>query len=315
MRNLTGLATLFWALFLAPLAPQDQPAKNNEDKGAVRAQMHNVMYRFTPDIAVHIRNLGGQLVPTAGASLPSFDDNRSFLVRINAAEIAISQQALANTLNSYVFASKDAPLKNISVVIEKNRLKIRGKLHSKGDLAFEGEGQLSATDEGKVRLHVDKVRALHVPVKGLMDLLGIDLADLIKSGKVRGVEVDKDDVILDPAQILPPPHIVGRVTAVRLENGNVVQVFGEPGKYPWTRIPAQNYMAYRGNRLHFGKLTMDDADMILIDMDPADPFDFYQDRYREQLTAGYTKTTKDDGLRVFMPDYGKLRSAKSSSRK
>jgi hypothetical protein len=33
-------------------------------------------------------------------------------------------------------------------------------------------------------------------------------------------------------------------------------------------------MAYRGNRLRFGKLTMDDTDMIPIDMDLPDPFEF-----------------------------------------
>ena len=314
MRNPILLNVLFAAILLVPVASQDQPAKN-EERGAVRAQMHNVMYRFTPGIAVHIRNLGGELVPAAGASLPIFDDKQSFVVRIAAAEIAISRQALANTLNSYVFTAKDAPLKDISILIEKDRLKIKGKLHSKGDLGFEAEGQLSATGEGKIRLHVEKVRALHLPVKGLMDLLGIDVADLIKSGKVRGVEADKEDLILDPSQILPPPHIIGRVSSVRLEQDNVVQVFGEPAKYPWAHIPVQNYMVYRGNRLRFGKLTMDDTDIILIDMDPADPFDFYLDHYVEQLVAGYTKNTKDNGLRVFMPDYGKLHTSQRVGRR
>src|SRR5262249_27463044 len=160
-----------------------------------------------------------------------------------------SQQALANALNSHVFASRDAPLKDISIVIDKDRLKIKGKLPSKGDLGFEAEGRLSAADEGKIRLHVEKIHALHLPVKGLMDLIGVDLADLIKKGKVAGVQAEKDDLILDPSQILPPPRIEGRVTSVRLENGNIVQVFGDPVRYPWARVPAQNYMAYRGNRL------------------------------------------------------------------
>jgi len=191
------------------------------------------------------------------------------------------------------------------------RVKIKGKLPSKGDLGFEAEGRLSATDEGKIRLHVEKIHALHLPVKGLMDLIGVDLADLIKKGKVAGVQAEKDDLILDPSQILPPPRIEGRVTSVRLENGNIVQVFGDPARYPWARVPAQNYMAYRGNRLRFGKLTMDDTDMILIDMTPNDPFDFYLDHYIEQLTAGYTKNTTANGLRVFMPDYAKLHSSQT----
>jgi hypothetical protein len=49
--------------------------------------------------------------------------------------------------------------------------------------------------------------------------------------------------------------------------------------------------------------------MDLIDMEPRDPFDFFLDHYREQLSAGYTKITPQFGLRVYMRDYGKLRSA------
>ncbi|HLW52214.1 MAG TPA: hypothetical protein VKW06_05185 [Candidatus Angelobacter sp.] len=294
-------------------AAQNQPA-NDSERGAVHAQMRNVLYRFSPEIAVFIRRLGGELVPAGGASLPIFDDKRTFNLKIDAAEIAISTQALTSTLNSYVFTAKDAPLNDISVAIDKDRLQIKGKLHNKGDLGFECEGHLSATEQGKIRLHVEKIRALHLPVKGLMDLLGVDVADLIKTGKVRGVEVEKDDLILDPALILPPPHISGRVTSVRLENGNVVQVLGDPEKYPWEKVAEKNYMAYRGNRLRFGKLTMDNADMMLIDTTPADPFDFYLDHYVEQLVAGYTKNTPQNGLRVFMPDYAKLHRSQSAGR-
>jgi len=137
----------------------------------------------------------------------------------------MTPQALANALNSYVFAAKDAPLKDISIQIDKDRLKIKGKLPSKADLGFEAEGHLRATDQGKIRLHVEKIHALHLPVKGLMDLIGVDLADLIKKGKVAGVQAEKDDLILDPSQILPPPRIEGRVTSVQLESGNIATLF------------------------------------------------------------------------------------------
>jgi hypothetical protein len=66
-------------------------------------------------------------------------------------------------------------------------------------------------------------------------------------------------------------------------------------------------MIYRGGRLRFGKLTMEDTDLQLLDMDPRDPFDFYLKHYKDQLVAGYTKTTPTFGLRVFMPDYNKLK--------
>lgn len=195
---------------------------------------------------------------------------------------------------------------------DNGRLKVKSKLHNKGDIAFETDGTLSATPEGKIRLHAEKVKALHLPVKGLLDMLGVDLADLVKTGKVQGVEVEKDDLILDPEKILPPPHILGQVTDVHAQNGEVVQTIGHQ-ESGLQSVPATNYMAYRKNQLRFGKLTMSDTDMILIDMDPGDPFDFKLDHYREQLVAGYTKETASFGLRVYMRDYDKLHHGKSNS--
>ena len=287
------------------LAQENQ--NNSKDGGAVKVQMHNVMYHFTDQIAVHLINVGGSLVPTSAGHIPVFDDKNSFELQITAAEMTMDPQSLANVLNSHVFAAKDAPLKDISVTIENGHLKVKGKLHKKGDIGFETEGQLSATEDGKIRLHSEKIKALHLPVKGLMDLFGIDIADLIKSGKVRGVKAEKDDLILDPSEILPPPRISGKITDIHLEGNNIVQIFGEPKKYPWIKVPAQNYMAYRGNKLQFGKLLMSDTDLVLIDPTPKDPFDFYLDRYKDQLVAGYSKTTPTFGLDVYMVDFNKLK--------
>ena len=296
-RSLQTVLFLAWSLTLVAQQPQNR---------AVKVQMHNVIYRFTDTVSVHIRSLAGELAPTSG-DLPVFEDKNSFTMHITAAEMAINTRSLANVLNSHVFARNDAPLKDISIRIENNRVKVKGKLHNHGDVSFETEGELSATADGKIRLHAHKIRALHLPVKGFMDLFGLDIGDLIKTGKVPGVQVEKDDVILDPAQIFPPPHIVGKVTEIRLQGDYIVQIYGSPQKYTWAKVPAQNYMAFSGNRLRFGTLTMDNTDMILIDVDPKDALDFYLDHYHEQLAAGYTKITKDFGLRVFMVDYGKLK--------
>ena len=304
-RRVASMMMIVLVCLLSQLRAQQKPANDQQPGGAVHVQMHNVMYHYADNVAVHIRQLAGELAPQKGA-MPVFDDKSSFTLRVAAAEMAISTDAMASVLNQYVFSAKDAPIKDVSLSVEKGRLKIKGKLHKQGDISFETESSLSATPDGKIRLHSEKVRALHLPVKGLMDLFGIEIADLIKTGKVRGVKAEKDDLILDPEQALPPPHISGRITQVRLEGNNIVEIFGSPATYKWAQVPTRNYMAYQGNRLKFGKLTMEDTDMVLIDPDPRDPFDFYLDHYREQLVAGYTKTTPAFGLRVFMVDYSKL---------
>lgn len=282
------------------------------DQNYVHTQMRNVMYHFSQSVAVHIKSLGGDLVPSDASGYPVFDKKDSFHVLINSAVITITAMDLANVLNSYVFARGDAPLKGLSIAVEKDQLKITGRLHEVGVIPIETDGELSPTPDGKILLHAAKVKALHVPVKKIMNLFGVELSDLIKNGKVPGVESREVDLILDPAQVFPPPHMQGKVTAIHLEGQNILLTFGENKQVK--NLQAGNYMSYRGNRLAFGKLLMTDADMNLIDMDSSDPFDFYLDHYKDQLTAGYTKITPTFGLRVFMRDFNKLdRSAGKKS--
>ena len=76
---------------------------------------------------------------------------------------------------------------------------------------------------------------------------------------------------------------------------------------------ARNYVSFTGGTIRFGKLTMVDADLRLIDADPRDPFDFYPAEYQRQLIAGYSRNTASGGLRTFMPDYDDLERGKESA--
>jgi len=274
--------------------------------------MKNVTYHYAEHVAAHIHQLQGQLVPTTAGQPIIFDDKTSFTLAISSAEIAISTDSLARVLNEYLFDQPDAPIKDVSIQARGNSLLVKGKLHQKGDVTFETTGTLTLTPEGQIRVHTQKLKAAHLPLKGILDLLGIKLAKLIDTRKVAGVSVDGNDVILDPKMILPPPKIEGAVTAVRLVGSEIVQTFGSPD--PGHKFQPGNYMAYRGNRLRFGKLTMDDTDLVLLDMDPRTPFDFFLDRYKDQLVAGYTKTTKEFGLRVYMRDFDQLNRAGTEPR-
>lgn len=303
-------SSLITTLLFSAAAMAQQPAKTEAADRTVQVQMNNVMYHVGGNAAVHLRRLGGELVPTKPDGIPVFDDKNSFSMRVAAATMAISPQSMASVLNQFVFDGKNSPIKDVSIQLENNLMKVKGKLHNKADVSFETDSSVSVTDDGKIRLHAEKIRALHLPAKGLMDLFGVEIADLIKNGKVDGVTAEKDDLIIDPEKVFPPPKIQGHLTAVKLTDGNIVLTFGSPQQYKWAKVNAQNYMWYHGNRLQFGKLTMHDTDLLLIDPDPRDPFDFDLDNYKEQLMAGESKTTATFGLRTTMVDYNKLKKSK-----
>src|SRR5215475_208059 len=195
-------------------------AKPPQEKGsktpAVQVDMRNVVYHFTVQVTVHILQLHGLVLPTQRERLPVLDDVQSFTFAIHFAEIAIGMNALSYVMNQYVFAAPDAPIKDVTVTTAGNSIKVHGKLHTKGDIPFETEGTAVATPEGHIRIHTHKVSVAHVSVKGVMDLLGLQIAQLIDTDKVRGVRLDGNDLILDPVLLLPPPRITGRVTEVQV---------------------------------------------------------------------------------------------------
>jgi len=319
-RLVTGAcrACLVLAVMLATvdrLGAQSNPHQGDSN-GAVQTQMQNVKYHFTESATVSIKTLNGELLPTEGSELPIFDNKDSFRLRIGYAEIGIAAPDLASIFNSYVFARANSPLKGVSMSIENGHLKIKGKLHDVGTIPFETESTLSPTDDGKILLRTAKVKALHVPVKGIMNLFGVEIADLIKNGKLPGVESRGDDLVLDPSLVFPGPHMEGRVTGTRIEGNTIVLTFGDKSHATKARQTG-NYFSFRGNRLRFGKLTMTDVDMVLIDMDPTDPFDFFLDRYKDQIAAGYSKISSNSALRIFVRDFNKLEkpsaAAKSSN--
>jgi hypothetical protein len=304
--RLNAALFLVSACLLNPQFTQAQTRTGETPKSQpVQVVMKNVMYHYSAPTAVHIVRLQGQLVPTKPDGIVVFDDLNSFTLAIASAEISISCDSLAQVLNQNVLSSKNAPMKDLILENKKNQLMAKGKL-KKGDVPFEMTGTLSLNGDGRIRLHAEHMKAVRLSVKGLMDLLGVDLAKLIGTKKVPGLDVEKDDLIIDPQQILPPPHIQGKITAIRLSGNDFVQVFGSPQDSDFAAKLPGNYMAYREGDLRFGRMTMNDADLLLTDMDPSDAFDFYLEHYKEQIVAGYVKMTPQLGLRVYVRDYNKL---------
>jgi hypothetical protein len=208
-------------------------------------------------------------------------------------------------MNSHVFAGSDSPLKNISISIDKDRLRIKGRLRTKGDIPFETTAILTASSDGRIRVSTEKLKALHVPVKGMMDKLGIELASLVSTSKIPGMVTEKNDVLMDLGVLLPPPHIKGKVSAVLIGNNSIVTIFGDGAKPASANDPV-SYMSFQGSPVRLGKLTMESADLTVLNLDSDDALDWSQDHYRDQLVAGYSKVTPNFGLRAYARNFAKL---------
>jgi hypothetical protein len=295
-----------WMLAAALAAPGRAAAQaGSEDP--VQVQMRNVAFHVDSTIVLGIRFVRGELRRTEPGQAPWLDDKHTFVLGIDSARIGITPAALSGVLNRYTFAYPGSPLRKLIITLERGQVVQQGLLHG---ISFTVVGDLTLTPEGALRLHPTSVKAVGIKVGGLMKLFGLHLQKLVNTDRARGVTIEGDDFVLTPAQLLPPPRVAGRVVAVEVNDSEIVQTFGaehpraspaDPLKPPLPK--AENYMFFRKGVLRFGKLTMNDTDLMIVDADPKDPFDFWLDRYNQQLVAGVSRNTVDHGLIVEMPDF------------
>jgi hypothetical protein len=291
-----------------PVPPEAEPPMHT------RAEMHNVHFHVDQTIALDIETLRGEMFDRTEGKPLNFDDKRSFIVKIHDGRIGLTAASLTDLLNHYVFSYEGTPLRDLRVEVHERRMVLHGIMHKVLDIPFEMSSDVTVEDDGWMRIHPIDMRICDLNGKALMKAFGITLDEILKK-LPKGVRVEKNDMLIDPLEILPPPTIQGQLTDIELHENQLLQIFSsntsiEPMPSPFPQ--EKNWMLYRGGTLRMGKLFMVRADMFVADTDPSDPFDFFVDFYNAELTEGFTRNLPNYGLEVFMRDYedvGKPRRA------
>jgi len=275
-------------------------------KQPVEVEMRNVDLHLTPEISVHIRHLRGKFIAQGARDVPYLDDPQSYSVSVQSGDVAVDLESLNAMMTRTLQGHSNVRRLEISVD-DDGRLRQKGAVKKGISVPFDVKARTSVAPDGRIRVHAESVKGFGVPVNPLLKAFHITMDDLLKVEPGRGVSVEGNDLLLDPARLLPPPAMRGSITSVRVEHGMLVQTFGTGALQPLSpNATAKNYIYWRGGQLTFGKLTMTETDLELIDDDPKDPFDFSVDRWNEQLVAGYSKVTPSRGLKAHMKDYNDL---------
>jgi hypothetical protein len=296
------VATVVALAFLVAARP-DQPERSEP----VGIEMRNVRLHPAPGVVLDVARLKGRLVANKG-SLPVFDDQQSFHIDVDGASLSLDAASVTALVN-HVFAYDGSPLSDLKVEFKAGRIEQRGKLRKGIPIPFTVDADVAAS-EGDVRLHPVKVRAAGIPSTKVMDLFGIELDDLIRVRADRGITIRENDLFLAPSRMLSTPEVRGPVSAARVERDRLWLVLGRADRLEprdGKTAPSEgNFIWFHGGRIRFGRLTMHDADLRLIDADPRDPFDFDAALYNQQLVAGYSRNTPSGALRTYLPDHDDL---------
>jgi hypothetical protein len=276
--------------------------------------MRNVQFRFTKDLVVGIERIRAEMKPSVTAGIVTFDDPASFALDVSGASIRLTLAQAQVLMNTRVFNYPGVNVHDLRLEANGQELVIHGSLTKGATIPFTMVGTLSLRGGRWLVVDSKEIKIGAVGVTGLLSAIHVSLQSMINTPASGQVRVEKNTMLIDVLSVLPPPHIHGVISAidcctrgVGLELGGSREVSDSALRViVESATNSPNFIAIRGGRLRFGKLTMTDADLDLIDADFADPFDFFLRDYQCQLAAGDAHTTLQFGWRVRMPDFAKL---------
>ncbi|WP_348267552.1 hypothetical protein P8936_17630 [Edaphobacter paludis] len=284
-----------------------------DDLAPTQVYAHNILLRKGPNFRIYILWISGLMERTHPKENPSFDDPDSFVFQIQKGVIHANIGDISNYLNSA--SPANAPLKNISIQPDGDQIKLHGTVHKIVPLPIELVGTLSSVPDGRVKFHVTKLSVLKVPLKSLLRSFHIELSDLVHATNMPGVQIADNDIFFDTQKLLPPPHIRGQLTKVRVRPPDIEVIYGNAPDDETRLAQWHNFLRLTGGTLDFGKLTMHDADLTMIDASKDAWFDLDLVNYQAQLINGYTRMTAQAGLEIYMPDLDEMTTKKKAGQK
>lgn len=140
------------------------PASSTESAdNSTEVLMHNVVLNAGPTLKLYVRWLRGWMRPTRSGVTPSFDDPKSFALDISTGVVKVNLSDVAATLNSGML--QGSPLRKVSLAASGKQLKVNGTVHKILPLPFEMVGDLAASPDGRIVMHVANLRVLKIPLK------------------------------------------------------------------------------------------------------------------------------------------------------
>jgi hypothetical protein len=277
--------------------------------------MKNVYLKVHKELGVLIHDLFGELVSKVQTEPVNFDDVNSFDVNVHQAKLTMAGKDMDNLMKFFVLNYPGAPLKDLKHTIKAGgRINIQGKMKQAGlDVSFEMEGPIRATPEGLMILDPDTVKTLGIPAKGIMDLFGIETQKLINLNEQRGLKLVGNSILMYPSRLFPPPTMNGKVFRVETENDALHIYFDDGTKLKRPPLPIQegiykNYKHIYGGAIRMmGNETHEDTNILMIDMNQSNPFEFYLSEYYNHSIAGQVQMLNRKGSLInYMPDYSDI---------
>ena len=141
-----------------------------------------------------------------------------------------------------------------------------------------------------------KINVLKIPVKKILGGFHIELSDIVHKSNTPGIEISGNcfSSIRKSCFRLRTSVVI---SIIRVQVPDIEVIYGGAINDETKLAQWHNFLRLRGGTLDFGKLTMHDVDLTMIDGSDDPWFDLDLVHYQDQLVNGYTRMTAEKGSR------------------
>lgn len=149
---------------------------------------------------------------------------------IKRAEIAVSATELNKQFQSILTLSNEKRLKNaVLTPVPGGKLMSKGRVKAKSylpEVSFELEGSLQALPGNRIRFSPEKIKVAGIPVKSLMDAIGLELSNIAKFKDSFGrIEQKGNDIDLIVQRFTKDAIIDGQIKHIQTTPQELVVIF------------------------------------------------------------------------------------------
>ncbi len=124
-------------------------------------------------------------------------------------DVFVSNESLTHLFGQKL-QQNNSRLKDVQVELKDNEVHFSGKMKKLIWMPFEVDGPVS-TDGTNLLVQTKSIKAMGIPVKGLLDALGKHLQTVTGSESPQGVVIKGDNLVFQPGEIA---HVKGHIAAV-----------------------------------------------------------------------------------------------------
>lgn len=180
-------------------------------------------YIARPGVVFLMENYSAKMIPESN-QMPRCTQKVS---SIDHGRIIVSGESLGRIFDQKMQKSGERKISDLRVETKGNHIAISGKVHKVIGVPFTIEGPVDSPDGRSLRLHAEKVKAAGFPIKGLLDMVGVELGSMLNPGSKNGVVIKDDDLYFQPEKL---GHVRGHILHVQVSGDNLIVDFGEPDK-------------------------------------------------------------------------------------